>query len=99
MTRYRVELAQTVIERATVWIEANSQDEAEALALAESAINLADWRFAESFGDIEVLDIQKVITTEKAHGDQNWIPHPPIVGGGVALASLAVLGIPTKRPQ
>jgi hypothetical protein len=29
-TRYRVELAQTVIERATVWMEANSQDEAEA---------------------------------------------------------------------
>src|SRR5262249_19170563 len=56
MPRYRVELAQTVVERAVVWIEADSSEEAERLALAESAINLADWRFAESFGDIEVLE-------------------------------------------
>jgi hypothetical protein len=54
MTRFRILLA-SVIERAVVWIEANNSEEAEKLALAESAINLADWRFHDSAGDIEVL--------------------------------------------
>jgi hypothetical protein len=57
MVRFRVELAQTVIERAIVWLEANNADEAEKLALKESTIGLADWRFAESGGDIEVIGI------------------------------------------
>ena len=66
MPRYKIRLAQTVIERATVWIEANNSEEAEKLALAESAINLADWHFAEAFGDIEVIDVQQIIT-EQSH--------------------------------
>jgi hypothetical protein len=59
MARFRVELVQTVIERATVWIEANSEDEAERLALMESSIGLAEFRFAESCGDIEVIGVEK----------------------------------------
>jgi hypothetical protein len=59
MPTYRVELAQTVIERATVWIEANTADEAERLALAESAIGWAEFRFADSAGDIEVIGVEK----------------------------------------
>jgi hypothetical protein len=71
MATYRIELAQTVIERATVWIEANSQDEAEALALTESSIGFANWRFAESFGDIEVIDVHQIKTTETIHAKQD----------------------------
>jgi hypothetical protein len=50
---------QTVIERATVWIEANSADEAEKLALMESSIGCAEFRFAESYGDIEAIGVEK----------------------------------------
>jgi hypothetical protein len=53
MARYRVELAQTVIERASVWIEATNKQEAEALALAQ--VTTADWRFHDSVGDVEIL--------------------------------------------
>jgi len=67
MPRYRVRLAQTVIEEALVWIdEANSEDEATKLALSESRIGFADWRFAEAYGDIEVMDVQEIITTEQS---------------------------------
>jgi hypothetical protein len=55
MATHRVELVQTVIERATVWIEANSEDEAAKLALTEDA----EWRFAEAYGDIEVIDVEE----------------------------------------
>lgn len=62
MARFKIELAQTVIERATVWIEANSEDEAAKLALTEDA----EWRFAEAYGDIEVIDVQQLQTTERS---------------------------------
>ena len=56
MARYRVELAQTVIERATVWIEATNEQEAEEAALAQVTTGQGtDWRFHDSVGDIEVL--------------------------------------------
>jgi hypothetical protein len=58
MARFRVELAQTVIERATVWLEANNADEAEKLALKESYHG--DWRFKEAFGDIEVIGVEEL---------------------------------------
>jgi hypothetical protein len=67
MARFKIELAQTAIERATVWIEASNEDEAAKLALSESSIGLADWRFAESFGDIEVIDVHQVQTMEARH--------------------------------
>jgi len=60
MATYRIELAQTVIERATVWIEANTDDEAAKLALTEDA----EWRFAEAYGDIEVIDVQPIANHE-----------------------------------
>jgi hypothetical protein len=56
MARFKVELAQTVIERATVWIEANSENEAAKLALTEDA----EWRFAEAYGDIEVMGVEEL---------------------------------------
>jgi len=65
MPRYRVELAQTVIERATVWIEASNEQEAEDLALAQVTTGQGtDWRFHDSVGDIEVL-----ATTEQQHDE------------------------------
>jgi hypothetical protein len=65
MATYRVELSQTVVETAVLWIEANDQQEAKDLALerveAEADI---EWRFAEAWGDIEIIDIREVQTTE-----------------------------------
>jgi hypothetical protein len=63
MARFRVELAQTVIERAIVWIEASTEAEAARLALTEDA----EWRFAEAYGDIEFIDVHEVQTTELSH--------------------------------
>jgi hypothetical protein len=63
MSRFKVEMAQTVIERATVWIEASTEAEAAKLALTEDA----EWRFAEAYGDIEVIDVREVQTTELSH--------------------------------
>jgi hypothetical protein len=60
MARFKLELAQTVIERATVWLEANNADEAEKLALKESTIGLADWRFKDGIGDIEVIGVEEL---------------------------------------
>lgn len=56
MARFKVELAQTVIERATVWIEASTEDEAAKLALTEDA----EWRFHEAYGDIEVMGVEEL---------------------------------------
>jgi hypothetical protein len=55
MPTFKIELAQTVIERATVWIEADSEGEAAKLALTEDA----EWRFAEAYGDIEVIGVEE----------------------------------------
>jgi hypothetical protein len=60
MARFKIELAQMVIERATVWIEANSEDEAARLALTESTIGWAEFRFADSAGDIEVIGVEEL---------------------------------------
>jgi hypothetical protein len=62
-TTYRVKLMQTVIEQATVGIEASTEAEAARLALTEDA----EWRFAEAYGDIEVIDVREVQTTELSH--------------------------------
>jgi hypothetical protein len=58
MTTFKVELAQTTIERATVFIECGSADEAERLAVKES--RHADWHFAEAYGDIEVIGVEEL---------------------------------------
>jgi hypothetical protein len=45
MARYRVELVQTVVETAVIWIEANNEQQAEELALAQVATGAdTDWR-------------------------------------------------------
>jgi len=65
MPRYKITLAQLVIERAVVWIDdADSKDEAERLALQESRLNLADWSFADAFDDVEVISVEPVTTME-----------------------------------
>jgi hypothetical protein len=60
MTRYRIELMQTCIEKSVVFIEANNPDEAERLALREAAIGFAEFRFHESGGDIEVIAVEEL---------------------------------------
>jgi hypothetical protein len=65
MTRYRVELAQTVIERAVVWIEATNKQQAEEAALAQVTTGQGtDIGAFNSVGDIEVL-----ATTEQQHDE------------------------------
>jgi len=64
MARFRVLLAQTVIERVTVWVEATNKQEAEDLALAQVTTGPgADWRFKDALGDMEVLDIKQITET------------------------------------
>ena len=60
MTRYRIELAQTVIEKAIVWLEASTAAEAERRALKES--RFADWGFADAYGDIEIISVEEMKT-------------------------------------
>ena len=61
MARFRVLLAQTVIERTTVWVEATNKQEAKDLALSRVTTGPgADWRFKDGLGDIEVLDIKQI---------------------------------------
>jgi hypothetical protein len=64
MARFRVELVQTVVETAVVWIEANNEAEAEEAALDQVTVgNGAEWRFKDALGDIEVLDIKQIAET------------------------------------
>jgi hypothetical protein len=60
MPTFKVELAQTVIERATVYVEASDEDAAEKLALEESIIGYAEFRFCESASDIEVIGVEEL---------------------------------------
>jgi hypothetical protein len=67
MARFRVELAQTVVETATVYIEANNQQEAEELALSgvmaaglSPTALIAEWKLKDIIGDIEVLSITEL---------------------------------------
>ena len=60
MATYRVLLAQTIVERATVWIEANNKQEAEHLALAQVTTGQGtDMGAFNSVGDIEVLQTRR----------------------------------------
>ena len=55
MARYRVELVQTVVETAVVWIEANNERQAEDLALAQVTTGAgAEWRFKDTLDGVEV---------------------------------------------
>jgi len=61
MARFRVELVQSVVETAVVWIEANNEQEAEELALQQVTTGAgADWRFKDGLGEIEILSVQQI---------------------------------------
>jgi hypothetical protein len=67
MARFKVELVQSVVETAVVYVEANNQKEAEELALggvvaaSVSPVEvMADWRFKDMIGDIEILSITEL---------------------------------------
>jgi hypothetical protein len=61
MARFRVELVQSVIETAVVWIEANNETEAEELALQQVTTGVgAEWRFKDTLDGIEVLSVQEI---------------------------------------
>jgi hypothetical protein len=63
MARFRVLLAQTVIERVTVWVEATNKQEAKDLALAQVTTGPgADWRFKDALDGVEVLSVQEITT-------------------------------------
>jgi len=73
MARFRVELVQSIIETAVIWIEANNEQEAADLALEAAGIGevevgvspvkvIADWKFKDVIGDIEVLSVQQITT-------------------------------------
>ena len=63
MARFRVELVQTVVEIAVVWIEANNEQQAEELALAQVTTGVgAEWRFKDTLDGIEILSVQQITT-------------------------------------
>ena len=63
MARFQVELVQTVVETAVVWIEANNEQQAEDLALAQVTTGSgAEWRFKDTLDGIEVLSVQQITT-------------------------------------
>jgi hypothetical protein len=67
MTKFRVELVQTVVETAVVWINASNEAEAEDVALAQAKTGAdIDWKFKDVLGDIEPLSVQQQTTTETA---------------------------------
>lgn len=59
MTKYRINLVQTVYESATLIIEAPNQETAEWLAL-DRANNGEDmeWEFADVAGDVEIVNAE-----------------------------------------
>ena len=69
MATYRVELVQTIIETAVVFVEANNEQQAEELALELAHTGEPDdarWRFKDILDGIEILSVQQ-ITTETTH--------------------------------
>ena len=63
MATFRVELVQTVVETAVVWIEANNEEQAEELALAQVTTGAgAEWKFKDVLDDIEILSVQQITT-------------------------------------
>jgi hypothetical protein len=64
MTRFRVELVQTVVETAIVFVEATDAQQAEELALEWAGtgepVEAEDWKFKDIIGDIEVLSITEL---------------------------------------
>ena len=63
MPRFRIELVQSVVETTVVWIEANNEQQAEDLALAQVTTGVgADWRFKDVLDGVKVLSVQQITT-------------------------------------
>jgi hypothetical protein len=67
MARYRVELSQTVIENAIVFVEATDAQAAEELALSgvmaaglSPTALIAEWKLKDIIGDIEVVGVEEL---------------------------------------
>jgi hypothetical protein len=68
MAKFRVELVQSVIETAIVYVEANNTEQAEELALNQVTTGSgADWKFKDVLDGVEVLSVQPITTTEQSH--------------------------------
>ena len=67
MAKFQVELVQTVVETAVLFVEATIEQQAEELALelAVTGDPDAEWRFKDMLGDIEVLSVQQIATEGK----------------------------------
>jgi len=61
MARFRVELVQSIIETAVIWIEANNAAQAEELALSQATTGSGTaWHFKDVLNGIEVLSVQQI---------------------------------------
>lgn len=58
--KYRIDLSQTVIQGATVFVEADSREEAEdaVLTLAEDGAAV-EWKFVDVVDDMEIVNIEE----------------------------------------
>jgi hypothetical protein len=67
MARFRVELVQSIVETAVVFVEATNEQQAEELVLelAVTGEPDAEWRFKDNLGDIEILSVQQITTENK----------------------------------
>jgi len=59
MPKFRFGLTQTVIEGATVYIDALTQEAAEELVLGKAMQGDVEWRFLEAQGDVEIVTVDK----------------------------------------
>jgi hypothetical protein len=57
--KYRIDLVQTVTEGATVFVEADSQEEAEDAALELAKGNTVEFRFIDSVDDMEIIGVEE----------------------------------------
>lgn len=57
MTRFRIGLVQTVVEEATVFVEADSFEEAEQRAIAQANAGEVEWRFLDVTEPVEVVSV------------------------------------------
>jgi hypothetical protein len=70
MATYRIELVQSIVETCVVYVETTNAQQAEDLALewagtgepaeAEPVKVIADWKFKDIIGDIEILSITEL---------------------------------------
>jgi hypothetical protein len=57
--KYRIGLVQTVVEEATVSVEAATAEEAERVALAAANSGNVEWRFLSAEDPVEIVSVDK----------------------------------------